>query len=51
MVSHREVISIGWGNSLEIEVIARLGRCLDMIHMSKEAQKDRKYQAVWTLIR
>lgn len=42
MVSHGEVVSIGWGNRLEIEVIARLGRCLDTRQMSKEAQKDRK---------
>lgn len=42
MVSHGEVVPSGWGNSLEIEVIARLGRCLGMRQMSKEAQKDRK---------
>lgn len=42
MVSHREVVSNGWGNSLEIDIVAKLGRCLDMRQMSKEARKDRK---------
>lgn len=42
MVSHREVVSIGWGDVLEIDMVAKLGRCLDMRQMSKEAWKDRK---------